>query len=499
MSHSSPQTIPAEPWQEPTSAYPPRFWWLTRGAIVFVITLLALAGLRWWWGKIADDRLAAMIAEAHARGEPILPEDFNPAPIPDSQNAAMTLRLAADSIVRDVTYHAFENTWMGGPLTPSDLRQLDHMISINSKPLQLCRAARSQAGLDWNIQITQPTIMVLPPPYLYSQGRLVELLKYAALRDHTIGNEAEAIEFVRDMLRQASALDQGYPCIINHLVAIGCNAVATTSLELITPNVRIGGDRPSTAALHPASRAEVRSLIDDLLNEGAFKQSAIRSWQGERMSALDMAIYNSNGGNLPAWVSVPLNWHKTIRVTIGPMIKLDGSRFAEWHSKVAAAAAQPDWRAATSSLPPERTGDESEIEQGSMLFSSGPAENRLVEMHFRVLTERRAAAIALAVQLYKLDHSAHLPKTLGEFVPQYLPYVPLDPMAADGQPMKYRPDRNPAVVYSVGRDGVDDGGSSIPASIGIFSGDHWHTLDAVYPLELAEPTSQPSTSAQNHE
>ena len=50
-----------------------------RGTILFVVTLVSLGGLRWWWGKIADDRLAAMIAQAHARGEPILPEDFNPA------------------------------------------------------------------------------------------------------------------------------------------------------------------------------------------------------------------------------------------------------------------------------------------------------------------------------------------------------------------------------------------------------------------------------------
>jgi hypothetical protein len=40
-------------------------------------------------------------------------------------------------------------------------------------------------------------------------------------------------------------------------------------------------------------------------------------------------------------------------------------------------------------------------------------------------------------------------------VPTYLPAVPTDPLTA-GQPLIYAPDRG--VVYSVGRDGKDDGG-----------------------------------------
>ena len=56
--------------------------------------------------------------------------------------------------------------------------------------------------------------------------------------------------------------------------------------------------------------------------------------------------------------------------------------------------------------------------------------DRAIQTHFKLLTDRRAAAIELALRLYRLDHWGHLPAALQELVPQYLPYVPFDPMAA---------------------------------------------------------------------
>ena len=43
-------------------------------------------------------------------------------------------------------------------------------------------------------------------------------------------------------------------------------------------------------------------------------------------------------------------------------------------------------------------------------------------------------------------------------MPKYLPAVPLDGLAA-GAPLRYVPDPTKPLVYSVGQNGVDDGGS----------------------------------------
>ena len=50
------------------------------------------------------------------------------------------------------------------------------------------------------------------------------------------------------------------------------------------------------------------------------------------------------------------------------------------------------------------------------------------------------------------------PAKLAELVPNYLDEVPRDPMAPDGATIRYRPQAEVPVLYSVGRNGIDDGG-----------------------------------------
>ncbi len=62
--------------------------------------------------------------------------------------------------------------------------------------------------------------------------------------------------------------------------------------------------------------------------------------------------------------------------------------------------------------------------------------------------------LVAALHAYRRDEGA-LPEMLDALVPGYLAAVPVD--LFDGEPMKY--DRERGIVYSVGRDRVDDGGS----------------------------------------
>lgn len=68
-----------------------------------------------------------------------------------------------------------------------------------------------------------------------------------------------------------------------------------------------------------------------------------------------------------------------------------------------------------------------------------------------------AQYLLLALRLYEHDHG-QLPPTLDALVPDYIPAVPEDPY--DGKPLRYDPARR--IVYSIGEDGVDSGGSSLP-------------------------------------
>lgn len=70
------------------------------------------------------------------------------------------------------------------------------------------------------------------------------------------------------------------------------------------------------------------------------------------------------------------------------------------------------------------------------------------------------AVLVLAVRLYETDHAGQAPHDLAALIPRYLSEVPLDPYADPPQPFRYVPATNGDwMVYSVGRNRVDDGGT----------------------------------------
>jgi hypothetical protein len=70
--------------------------------------------------------------------------------------------------------------------------------------------------------------------------------------------------------------------------------------------------------------------------------------------------------------------------------------------------------------------------------------------------ERRILLTAFALERYRLKHGSY-PSTLAPLAPEFLKTVPVDFM--DGQPLRYRlRDDGRFLLYSIGLDGVDDGG-----------------------------------------
>jgi hypothetical protein len=74
-----------------------------------------------------------------------------------------------------------------------------------------------------------------------------------------------------------------------------------------------------------------------------------------------------------------------------------------------------------------------------------------------VHTDLLLSETALAIERYRLANKDHLPATLQELVPAYLDAVPADPF--DGRPIRYNRLPKGYLIYSVGEDGVDNGGA----------------------------------------
>jgi hypothetical protein len=79
--------------------------------------------------------------------------------------------------------------------------------------------------------------------------------------------------------------------------------------------------------------------------------------------------------------------------------------------------------------------------------------------------ERDATLVALALELYHRRHDSW-PEHLDELVPDLLPAVPPDRFT--GQPLGYRVVDGRPLLYSVGADGMDDGGEAIKDPLAIF-------------------------------
>ena len=103
-----------------------------------------------------------------------------------------------------------------------------------------------------------------------------------------------------------------------------------------------------------------------------------------------------------------------------------------------------------------------------------PADPDLV-IFFRGAGEahRVCAETALAVAQFR-QQTGKLPDSLDELVPNLLDTLPLDPF--DGQPLRYAAASDGCRIYSVGVDGIDQGGRE---------GDASEPLDIVFEIEFA--------------
>jgi len=86
-----------------------------------------------------------------------------------------------------------------------------------------------------------------------------------------------------------------------------------------------------------------------------------------------------------------------------------------------------------------------------------PSLDRAVQIHFRLIGERRLTATVIAMRLYELDHGRR-PETLDALVPEYLAAVPRDPFHLGGGPIGYLRDDEAPRLYCAGTNGIDENG-----------------------------------------
>ncbi|CAN5524519.1 hypothetical protein BH09PLA1_BH09PLA1_34280 [soil metagenome] len=464
-----------------------KFWPFSRGQTVFIVALLflfAIFAVYLQWNAWAERLIQAEIDAAHARGEFILLEEFpQPPPVLDDQNAATFWLRAADASdtteAQDERARDLEGLGLYPPTAP-ELALLRDMLSDRQSVWRDVASARAMFALDWQVD---PTAMLLrqPVPEYNRLRSLSTLLSHHALVAHADEQDASVIDDARTILQLSAAVEKLPPSLVTHLVAIGISAGSAAIAERCAPDLAIAsGASPRPGA---AAGTDVRALIDELLDESELAGGLHLAMQGERAFGLHFG---------PALTVKPV--HGTIQ-------KIAVARLLKWELSIDLAGREPNYPAAQAILaanppPPEYVYGYVR----SLPSMLQPGMNRILETQFRIKCDRRLAALALAIRWYQCDHDGKLPTKLDELVPKYLPSVPLDPFAPAGRAFVYAPDAGHPMIYSVGVDGVDDGGSdellrksqkrSDPAW------DRWMQKDAILYL-VRIPRLVPATQPQD--
>ena len=117
-----------------------------------------------------------------------------------------------------------------------------------------------------------------------------------------------------------------------------------------------------------------------------------------------------------------------------------------------------------------------------------------VAQALRAQTVANMVTAAIALERFRLSHHAY-PEALANLVPEFLQSVPVDCM--DGRDLRYRlnPDGT-YLLYSVGDDGIDDGGDARPKE-GASASFWYYGRDLVWPRAATDEEVQAYEAEQN--
>ena len=419
---------------------PRRYWWLKRIVVGYVIFVMVVMGVRWRAGVVVERRLGGEIAKLRAKGEPVTLEDFQEPAVGDEENAGAYLRRAEELLAKARKVPQDEKDLdslpMALPLSAADVALMEKLLSRHADVLAEVRAARGKKGVNWGMK-TQSPAMGIMLPWLSGQGAMSYLLQSAAQLAHQKGDDAAAVEYVRDMLVISRAVDRT-PFLVCHFVVMSISNRAAGVVGDIAPQLRIAAAGERLAGGKPASREQVRALVGDLMDDRTMQDALGLAMQGERMFQLDTA-YSVAGGKLnlsdlgsQRWPMGPADAMTAAGGWVArPMLLNEGRQMLIWSNEVVEACREADGPAAAAKVP---TVPKTATFRGPRMAMMVPALGPALGRHYVGVFQMRKAGIELAERLYEMENGRKAGR-VEDLVPRYLKEVPKDPVTGGGAVM----------------------------------------------------------------
>jgi hypothetical protein len=427
--------------------------WIRRFGLSMAAVVVVLACWLGFRHHAAARQLEFKLARIRAARQPVTQAEFLQwlslsSGAPATGSAIRPVRTMAVFMGPKFNYSKLQWPGRSSPLNLATQSFIEQWIATNYAALQL---PTIRAGLEGR---SLPIDWSAPPAAIGSQiGSLfgnVQAYRWEALWYLEKGKMTEAVELTQGLLAWAKLLSRPPVLEAVYLRTLILSIALDVSERMINSSALTEAQlRSLWAAFEEADRSTGPALQ--------------RAVIGQR--CLDIAIFHSADVSwLNAGGTVPTGWPALVMGALVAARNVSGAdeeelsyyltameehlRFAQTFSQ------QSDDGALAALLPPPRPRrDFLPWNRANLLLDPWAGLfARQVEQAARL----RVTETALGVERFRVA-TGNLPHNLRQFTPEYLPRVPTDPF--DGAPLRYRLIARGYVVYSIGADQKDDGGT----------------------------------------
>jgi hypothetical protein len=390
-----------------------------RALLALFVVLVAIGSIAVWREKAA----------LKADGRPMQVEEVVPPEIPDQDNAALAynaafkaiqdqppLKLEGDNPPPDNLFSQLG--WVAREFNkhPDDLQGAGNFEMLLRDPSvsEFFSSVERASGIPGYRQNTDykagPAAKL---PHLSDNLTLAQILSAKAIYDARAGRGADAWRTVECSLKLLNAT-RDEPFLISQLARMSQLAVANQTIRTVTE-------------LWPPDAAACKEVRDEL-QQIDLQSSLVTAFGGERLFVVDWALTSTLLGYIAPWdrAASLKAFRESCRDVQRQRFGTEKVNFPEYRESV------PPYCIMTRLMVP---GIESAGQRLSFSFS-----------------DAEITRLGLAAVRYKQEHGAY-PPDLRAFGAQDI----LDPFT--GQPFIYRPEPNGFLLYSVGPDLADDGGT----------------------------------------
>lgn len=352
-----------------------------------------------------------------------------------SQNAAPLYEQAFENLQKD-DGDEVKNPPLGDDLKfdPNEPATLSYLKRQAGTIALLRRAAALPCRFEGDLNRPEPSRLGEIDKLLVPERNAAEMLQLDAREQIAHHHPALAIADANATLQLGRRIT-GRPTLINALVGIGIDQVGYDTLSLALPAVK---QRNDLAGLRLAELPSIGRMV----------QQAMRGEErfGLALYEAPPKHWNENNPYDHSLIKAPP------RHLIGRAVYLDLDQYTRLMAKLQALMVQPYFQVRdqlTSIKGPGRV-------TGVFAATLVQADDRIFAVVAQDEGTDACARAGVAMTYYRLDHG-RLPDQLAELVPKYLSAIPIDPF--NGRAVRLVVKKNVWVIYSVGENLIDNGGT----------------------------------------